>query len=407
MSGVMKATVAAAAALWLAGAGTAGAAQITIINLDPPGAGFNDPTPATPVGGNPGTTIGQQRTNAFARAAALWADRIEQKTGGGNEIQIKIEANFDSITDGFGNPLCNQSGGVLGAAGAFQFRANFGGPLANTWTHAPLADHVTQVDIDPGDPEISATFNADVDETFCLGTRRWYYGYDGNPGQDIDLVSVVVHEIGHGMGFSTVVSLSTGQKPSGLDDVYMRWLEDHSTGRLYPNMNDAQRLTASTDTGDLHWTGPAVTAFVAADAALFFGDFLTDGFDPGSNHMEMYAPFPQEPGSSVSHYTNETAPNQIMEPSLTQPLHNLELTLALMSDIGWTDIVQCGDADRNGVRAATDALIALQTSVSSNDCLESLCDPNGTGTITATDALIMLQGGVGQEVTYNCGLAGS
>ena len=38
-----------------------GAAQITIVNTDGPNEGFNDPTAATPVGGNTGTTDGQQR----------------------------------------------------------------------------------------------------------------------------------------------------------------------------------------------------------------------------------------------------------------------------------------------------------------------------------------------------------
>ena len=36
----------------------AGGAKITIINGNAPGVGFNDTTPAAPVGGNTGTTIG-------------------------------------------------------------------------------------------------------------------------------------------------------------------------------------------------------------------------------------------------------------------------------------------------------------------------------------------------------------
>jgi hypothetical protein len=47
-------------------------ANIVIQNSDPAGVGFNDPTPATPVGGNNGTTLGQQRLNAFQYAANLW-----------------------------------------------------------------------------------------------------------------------------------------------------------------------------------------------------------------------------------------------------------------------------------------------------------------------------------------------
>ena len=40
-------------------------APVTLVVIDPPGVGFNDPTPATPVGGNAGVTIGEQRLIAF------------------------------------------------------------------------------------------------------------------------------------------------------------------------------------------------------------------------------------------------------------------------------------------------------------------------------------------------------
>src|SRR6266404_2504457 len=49
-----------------------GAATIVIQNGDPAGVGFNDTTPVAPVGGNPGTTRGQQRLNAFQAAANIW-----------------------------------------------------------------------------------------------------------------------------------------------------------------------------------------------------------------------------------------------------------------------------------------------------------------------------------------------
>lgn len=46
-------------------------ATIFVVNVDGPGEGFNDPAPAAPVGGNPGTTKGQQRLNAFNYAAGI------------------------------------------------------------------------------------------------------------------------------------------------------------------------------------------------------------------------------------------------------------------------------------------------------------------------------------------------
>ena len=62
--------IAAAASLLLAGVVSAGPAQIVIVNINAPGVGFNDPTPRPPVGGNAGTTLGQQRLIAALRAPA-------------------------------------------------------------------------------------------------------------------------------------------------------------------------------------------------------------------------------------------------------------------------------------------------------------------------------------------------
>jgi hypothetical protein len=54
----------------------------------------------------------------------------------------------------------------------------------------------------------------------------------------------------------------------------------------------------------------------------------------------MYTPDPNQPGSSVSHYTTEAKPNQLMEPSINSDLtHTVtpprDLTYPLLRDIGW------------------------------------------------------------------------
>lgn len=66
----------------------AGRAQIVIVNINAPNVGFNDPTPRAPVGGNSGTTLGQQRLIAFQRAAEIWAARLD------SNIPIRIRAQF-------------------------------------------------------------------------------------------------------------------------------------------------------------------------------------------------------------------------------------------------------------------------------------------------------------------------
>jgi hypothetical protein len=51
--------------------GVSHATTITIVNQDGVNEGFNDPTPAAPVGGNPGTTVGAQRLFVFQHAADI------------------------------------------------------------------------------------------------------------------------------------------------------------------------------------------------------------------------------------------------------------------------------------------------------------------------------------------------
>src|SRR5262245_42911368 len=62
------------------------ASTFTIINADSAGVGFNDPTPVAPIGGNTGTTLGQQRLNVFAATAAQWGSVLA-----GN-ITIRVNA---------------------------------------------------------------------------------------------------------------------------------------------------------------------------------------------------------------------------------------------------------------------------------------------------------------------------
>src|SRR5439155_14419220 len=120
------------------------------------------------------------------------------------------------------------------------------------------------------------------------------------PAGTIDFVSVVVHELGHGLGFLTFVDLASGAKMLGFDDTFMLNLERHGGAPPdYPSMTNAQRVAASMDTGNLHWVGPHVEA---ASGVLTAGTVGT--------HVQMYAPNPQQLGSSVSHWDTSLTPNQ-------------------------------------------------------------------------------------------------
>src|SRR3954471_1353271 len=114
----------AAATLLLAGAASAGPAEIVIININAPGVGFNDPAPRAPVGGNTGTTLGQQRLIAFQHAASIWSATLD------STVPIRIRAQFTSL-----------GVNVLGSAGPIvRFRDFQNAPLTGTWYHVALAN---------------------------------------------------------------------------------------------------------------------------------------------------------------------------------------------------------------------------------------------------------------------------
>src|SRR5262245_37256797 len=156
---------------------TAGPAQIIIVNINAPGVGFNDPTPAAPVGGNAGTTLGAQRLIAFQHAAAIWGQRLD------SNVPIRIRAQF--------TPL---GAGVLGSAGPVSVVRDFpNAPLAGTWCHVALANKLAGVDLIPANDDINANFSTNF---------NFYLGLDANHGAQPDLVAVLLHEFAHGLGFS-------------------------------------------------------------------------------------------------------------------------------------------------------------------------------------------------------------
>jgi hypothetical protein len=234
-------------ALAVAAPRSAPAATITIVNLDGAGEGFNDPTVRAPVGGNPGTTLGAQRLNVFEHAAAIWGGILS------SPVEIKVEANFDP-------QFCTATSAVLGSAGPITVDKDFpGAEVANTWYCAALVNKLAGVDVEPAYNDIGATFNSDVDNSVCLGSRSWYYGFDGSEGTDVELLPVVLHEIGHGLGFLTLVDGSDGTEFFGSPDVYERFMLDVTTGKHWHEMTDAERLASATNDGNLVWDGPAVT----------------------------------------------------------------------------------------------------------------------------------------------------
>ncbi|MDP2005150.1 MAG: peptidase [Rubrivivax sp.] len=254
----------------LAAAGQAQAAATIIINnINAPGIGFNDPTPATPVGGNAGVTVGEQRLIAFTYAANIWGATLTSTQ------PIVINAQFTALT-------CSAASGVLGSAGATQVFSNFANaPQANTWYSYALANRISGLYQGTANAaQINSNFNANLGSptggntsgvltnppTGCLTGSGWYYGLDGNHGALIDFIAVLQHEMAHGLGFQTFTSGLSGNflgtAPNQFPSIWDHFLFGVNAGKLWKDMTPAERVASATSLDKLVWTGANVNSSI-------------------------------------------------------------------------------------------------------------------------------------------------
>jgi hypothetical protein len=244
MRNVLQAALAVAALAWAA---PAMAGKIIVVNGNLPGVGFNDPTPAEPIGGNPGKTLGEQRMNVFLFAANIWTQVLNPK------VDIYVWARFVPL-----------GANVLGSAAPISVERGFpGAEYPDLWYHEALANHLRGSDSTPHDPtflpnasdlanpsdEISARFSTNF---------NFYFGFDNNeeslPGTN-DLLVVVLHEMGHGLGFSNIVNEGDGTQFLGFGDLYSQYTLDDVTNKNWNAMTDAERRSSALNIRKVSWNG--------------------------------------------------------------------------------------------------------------------------------------------------------
>src|SRR5690606_9694648 len=245
-AGMMQATVAHADA------------EITIVNLDEgTGQGLDDPTPATPIGGNPGTTRGEQAQVVFRFAADLWGQVLD------SDVPILNTVTFQPLS-------CTETSGVLGSSGTnyiFSFNSPApDGAIADTWYHSALTearlgvDAGVENDLPHDPPDIISRVNGRLGQPGCMSASGWYFGIDGNaPDDRISLLDVIMHEMAHGLGFSGFNNLTAGTMFQGQQDIYSTFVENNATGMAWVAMTDAERQASAIDDTHLVFTGATVT----------------------------------------------------------------------------------------------------------------------------------------------------
>jgi len=237
------------------------AATIQITSRDAAGVGFNDPTVVAPVGGNPGTTLGQQRLNVYKYVAGIWEQNLN------SNVPITVSAGWEALT-------CDATSAVLGSAAAWNAWHDFSGGVAGTWYPQALANKLAGVNLSAGtaddgtgygNVDIKTQFNINLGNTGCLTGSPFYLGLDGKPpaGQ-VNFVETLLHELGHGLGFSVLtVTTSTGARLSNLPSIWEGFMYDSTAGKTWLTMTNAQRKASAINPLHLGWQSPAMAVAAA------------------------------------------------------------------------------------------------------------------------------------------------
>ena len=255
---------------------------------------------------------------AFQYAVDIWNSLIR------SPVPIQIDASFTDF-GGFEDGTI-----ILGGARPAGWKSP--GSLA-LWFPEALADKRAGRDLADGEPDIITRFNNHQD-------ANWYFGTDGDtPSGKTDFVSIVLHEIAHGLGFFSFASVEeksiarftsssgTGKLRDGNPDlayIYDFFVENGSGTTILSFPDPSFALENQITSNDLFWNGKK-------------GTEANGGILP-----HLYAPSSWEEGSSYTHLDEITfpagTPNSLMTPYYDnqEAVHDPgPIALGMLEDMGW------------------------------------------------------------------------
>lgn len=239
---------------------------------------------------------------SFERAVNIWSTQVR------SSVPITVDATFKALPSG-----------VLGSAGPnFVFKNFAGAPLKDTWYVDALADKLSSRQQNRA---------ADISANFSSAFPNWYFGTGRTPSGDYDFESVVLHELGHGLGFLGLSSVSGSQgtlKFNGTPAAYSRFTENATGKSLLTFADPSSALKGQLTSGKAFFDSPKVRR------------------TNGGKTAKLFAPRTYQAGSSYSHLDDAAYPAGNKNSLMTHAIGSGEqihspgpITMAIFSTIGW------------------------------------------------------------------------
>ncbi len=252
------------------------------------------------------TNFPEAAKNAFEQAMQIWESTIVSPQ------KIKIKATWENL-----------AGTTLAQSGATKIYRNFPStPYRDVWYPAALAEAISGQNLNENEDEINISLNQNI---------NWSYNLDGRAVQGrFDLVTVVLHEIAHGLGFNASFSLT--------DDASQGKWGQNLLPYIYDLFVQNSQLEVTKDTKI--FGNPSVEIkqqLTGNDLFFFLGKNIYSGTLPRLSAVD-----PFRAGASISHLDEATFPqgneNALMTPSVrsAEVIHSPgDLTLLILNQLGW------------------------------------------------------------------------
>jgi len=250
--------------------------------------------------------VPQEAVKAFDYAVQIWESLLP------SAVPIRVRVKWASLEES-----------SLASSGASKiFRDFHSRALKNVWYPVPLAEKIVGRDLnETSDPDINITLNSNVE---------WYFGTDGNTFENyIDFVSIVLHELAHGLGIistAEVIDVNGTLRESDYLLIYDYFLENRDRIRLSSHKSPSKELLREFTSDDLYFHGQK--------AALGYNN----------RYPKIFAPINFDAGSSISHLDEDAFPpgdpNSLMSPRFArgEAIHDPgQVLLGILSDIGWQE----------------------------------------------------------------------